>query len=232
MSKRALVVRGGWEGHAPVEATDLFIPVLRDHGYDARIEDSPEIYTDADLLAATDVLVQCVTMSTVSAAAIAGLRAAVANGLGLAGWHGGIVDSFRNAVDYAQLVGGQFVCHPAKPPTDRIGDETDVFIPHTVNITEAGHTHPITADVADFELVTEQYWVFHDDLNTVLATTIHPAQPWQEWPRPTVAPVIWTREWGAGRVVVVTPGHSIDILTHPIVHTIIERGILWASRTA
>ena len=37
----ALVVRGGWDGHQPVEATDLFIPFLEENGFDVRIEDSP-----------------------------------------------------------------------------------------------------------------------------------------------------------------------------------------------
>ena len=30
MTRSALVVRGGWEGHHPVEATELFLPFLRD----------------------------------------------------------------------------------------------------------------------------------------------------------------------------------------------------------
>jgi type 1 glutamine amidotransferase len=28
-TRKALVVRGGWEGHRPVEATDMFIPFLQ-----------------------------------------------------------------------------------------------------------------------------------------------------------------------------------------------------------
>jgi type 1 glutamine amidotransferase len=32
MTNTALVVRGGWEGHEPIEATDLFIPHLEEHG--------------------------------------------------------------------------------------------------------------------------------------------------------------------------------------------------------
>ena len=30
--KRALVVRGGWEGHAPVPATDRYVRVLKEAG--------------------------------------------------------------------------------------------------------------------------------------------------------------------------------------------------------
>ena len=51
------------------------------------------------------------------------------------------------------------------------------FRDHTVNITELGRQHPITAGIEDFELRTEQYWVLFDDLNDVLATTTHPAEP-------------------------------------------------------
>lgn len=40
-TRQALVVRGGWDGHQPVEATDLFLPFLREHGFEVRIEDSP-----------------------------------------------------------------------------------------------------------------------------------------------------------------------------------------------
>ena len=39
------------------------------------------------------------------------------------------------------------------------------------------------------------------------------------------------RELGAGRVFVATPGHSVDVLEDPTVRTIVERGLLWASRT-
>ena len=45
--KNALVVRGGWDGHQPYEATELFIPYLKDNGYDVRVEESPKVYADA-----------------------------------------------------------------------------------------------------------------------------------------------------------------------------------------
>ena len=74
--------------------------------------------------------------------------------------------------------------------------------------------------------------MLHDDLNDVLATTTHPAPAWQPWHRPITSPAVWTREWGAGRIMVATPGHSVDVLAHPSVRTIIERGMLWATRRA
>lgn len=230
--KRVLIVRGGWEGHRPVEATELFVPFLRAHGYDVRIEESPAVYADADAMAATDLIVQCVTMSTIERDEVAGLRAAVAAGTGLTGWHGGIADSFRASSDYLQLVGGQFATHPSRHPDTCVGDESDNFLEHAIAFTDLGHRHPITEGLDDITLTTEQYWVLHDDLIDVLATTTHPAQPWQPWHRPITSPAIWTREWGAGRIVVTTPGHSLDVLENPTVRTVVERGMLWATRRA
>jgi uncharacterized protein len=229
---RALVVRGGWDGHRPVEATDLFRPFLKASGFEVRIEESTAIYADSSVMSETDLIVQCISMSTIERDEIAGLRAAVAAGTGFTGWHGGIADSFRASSDYLQLVGGQFATHPSKAPGECGGDETDNFLPYAVTMTSLGREHPITAGIDDFELTTEQYWVLHDDLIDVLATTTHPVRPWHPWHRPIVSPAIWTRQWGDGRIVVTTPGHSLDVLENPNVRTVVERGMLWAARTA
>ncbi|MEU2202130.1 ThuA domain-containing protein [Isoptericola sp. NPDC019482] len=229
-TRRALVVRGGWDGHSPEAATDLFLPFLREQGFEVRVETDNEVYADADTMAATDLVLQCVTMSQISGPALQGLRAAVEAGTGLAGWHGGIADSYRNSSDYLQLVGGQFATHPGKEPHLRVGDGSDNFLRHTVELTDLGREHPITAGLDDVELETEQYWVLHDDLIDVLATTTHPAPEWHPWHRPVTSPAVWTRQWGAGRVFVATPGHSVDVLENPTVRTIVERGLLWASR--
>ncbi|WP_438871097.1 ThuA domain-containing protein [Paractinoplanes durhamensis] len=212
-----------------MEATDLFLPFLASRGFEVRISDSPSIYADAAVMSSTDLIVQCVTMSSISPEALAGLRAAVVAGTGFTGWHGGIADSFRASSDYLQLVGGQFATHPGKEPSACGGDETDNFLTYRVSFTG---DHPITTGLDDFELTTEQYWVLHDDLIDVLATTTHPVQPWHPWHRPIVSPVIWTRQWGQGRIVVTTPGHSLDVLENPNIRTVVERGMLWAARTA
>ncbi|WP_250213606.1 ThuA domain-containing protein [Acrocarpospora catenulata] len=227
MARNALVVRGGWEGHQPVAATDLFIPFLRDQGFDVRVADSPEPYADAGYMAGVDLVVQCVSMSTITGEQCAGLSAAVRAGTGLAGWHGGICDSYRNNTDYLHLVGGQFACHPGKPIEEWVdGAEENVFVPYRVEI--VAKDHPITAGVPDFDLVTEQYWVLSDEYNEVLATTTHPAR--DAWRRPVTVPAIWTRSWGNGRVFVATPGHDLRTLRDANVRTVIERGMVWASR--
>jgi type 1 glutamine amidotransferase len=228
--RKALVVRGGWEGHVPVEATDLFIPFLEKHDFEVRTADSPEPYADAGYMSGVDLVVQCYTMGTIEPAALAGLRAAISAGTGMAGWHGGIADSFRNSSDYLQLIGGQFACHPGKEPAERRGAADDNFVPYTVNMRPEAAGHPITEGIEDFSLVTEQYWVLTDDYVDVLATTTQKVRPWDEWHREITSPAIWTRRWGAGKIFVTTPGHSVDVLQHTSVRTIVERGLLWASR--
>jgi type 1 glutamine amidotransferase len=230
--RHALIVRGGWEGHSPREATELFLPFLEASGFEVRVEETNEVYADAQTMARTDLIVQSVTMSSIADDAFRGLRSAVENGTGLAGWHGGIADSYRASSDYLHLIGGQFATHPGRRPEERPGDERDNFLPYRVEITSAGRAHEITAGLEDFALDTEQYWVLHDDLIDVLATTTHPVQPYHPWHRPVTSPAVWTREWGAGRIFVATPGHSVDVLCDPNVRTIIERGMLWAARTA
>jgi type 1 glutamine amidotransferase len=225
--RQALVVRGGWEGHHPVESTDHFIPHLQENGFAVRVEDSPKVYADAEFMAGVDLVMQCMTMSTIESGELAGLTAAVANGTGLAGWHGGIADSYRNSSDYLQMIGGQFACHPPKHADERTGEQSDYFIPYRVEITA---DHPVTAGIEDFDLVTEQYWVLTDDYNDVLATTTVAAHDWEPWHRPVTSPAIWTRDWGKGRVFVCTPGHDMDVIRNPTVTTIIQRGLLWAAR--
>lgn len=230
-NKRALIVRGGWDGHQPVETTDAVVPFLTEHGFEVRVEESTAVYADTDHLASVDVIVQTTTMSTIEPDEVRGLIAAVRGGTGLAGWHGGIADSFRNSSDYLQLIGGQFAAHPPKAdPAELVGDPADNFLRYTVDIVPERADHPIVAGIDDFELTTEQYWVLSDDYNDVLATTTLAARDVDAWHRPVTCPAVWTRQWGDGRVFVSTPGHDLAVVQDPNVRTIIERGILWASR--
>jgi type 1 glutamine amidotransferase len=228
--KQALVVRGGWDGHQPVETTDSFVPFLRDNGFDVQVSDSTAVYADEAVMASVDLIVQVVTMSTIADDEFAGLQRAVLRGTGLAGWHGGIADAFRNTADYLHMIGGQFAHHAGKAPSERVGDQSDNYLPYTVHITEAGHEHPVTQGIEDFDLVTEQYWVLSDEYNDVLATTTQAARDFDAWNRPVTAPAIWTRQWGEGRVFVSAPGHRLEVVESQPLRTIIERGLLWAAR--
>ena len=218
-TRQALVVRGGWEGHHPVEATDRFIPLLKEHGFAVEVHDSPEVYADADTLAAIDLVVQCYTQGVATDEQVLGLSAAVAAGTGLAGWHGGIVDSFRGSPDYLHLTGGQWAAHP--------GD----FVDYDVEVVPEKAGHELVMGLQPrWTLHTEQYWVLTDELNDVLATTTFAVRDDTPWREPLTSPAVWTRQWGKGRVFVSTIGHKLDDLDHPDVRTLTERGLLWASR--
>jgi hypothetical protein len=230
MTKQALVVRGGWDGHMPVETTDLFIPFLEDNGFAVRVEGSTAVYADAAFMDTVDLVLQINTMNTIEPEEFAGLQRAVLNGTGMAGWHGGIADSYRNNADYLHMIGGQFAHHAGKDPAERTGGQEDNYIPYTVHITDYGKTHPITEGIDDFDLVSEQYWVLSDEYDDVLATTTQAARPWDAWNRPVTSPAIWTRQWGKGRIFVSAPGHRLEIVESRPVRTIIERGLLWAAR--
>ena len=211
-TRRALVTRGGWEGHVPAEATDLFIPFLRENDFEVRVSDDLDSYLDLD---GTDLVLQCISMGEITGEQSKGLEAAVRAGTGLAGWHGGIVDSFRTSADYQFMTGGQFVSHPGG------------FVDHRIEVVS---DDPIVEGITHFDLHTEQYYVHADPTNNVLATTTFRAHPDYPWIAGATMPAVWTRTWGDGRVFVCTPGHKLEDLEVPEVRTIIERGLLWASR--
>ncbi|MEU1970771.1 ThuA domain-containing protein [Microbacterium sp. NPDC019599] len=229
-ARRALIVRGGWFGHEPVDTTEFMRKFLEKQGFSVDVHESPAVYADADYMAGVDLIVQAVTKSTIEKAELDGLRAAVAAGTGFAGWHGGIIDSYRNSADYMQLVGGQFAAHPGCDPADRTGEQSDNYRPHTIEITDLGRNDPIMAGVDDFVIDTEQYWVLSDPYMEVLATTTQPVREWDAWHEPVTTPSVWKRYWGQGRVFVSTSGHHLDVLAADPVRTITERGLLWAAR--
>ncbi|MFO7244866.1 MAG: ThuA domain-containing protein [Actinomycetes bacterium] len=228
MRKQALIVRGGWAGHDPIRATDLFIPTLEAAGFNVDVEDSPEIYSDSAAMSRYNLIVQCLTLGSATVDEVQGLRDAVAAGAGFAGWHGGIIDSFRASSDYLQLVGAQFAAHP-HAPADRGRLDIEAYRRYTVRMTEQGKTHPITQGIEDFDVHTEQYWVLADGLLEVLADCSLVPGDGDEWARPVTMPVAWTRTWGQGKIFVTTLGHTVDVLEMPQVRSIVERGLLWAA---
>jgi type 1 glutamine amidotransferase len=217
-SSRALVVRGGWEGHCPVEATDRFIPFLEEHGFSVDVQDGPGAYDDAEALSATDLVVQCYTQGEATDEQVTNLAAAVAGGTGLAGWHGGIVDSYRASPDYLHLTGGQWAAHPGG------------FVDYDVEVVDEHRDHPIVEGLVRWSHHTEQYWCLTDDLNDVLVTSTFKATAETPWRDDLVVPAVWTRVWGSGRVFVSTIGHKLEDLDVPQVRTLTERGLLWAAR--
>ena len=215
MRKSVLFVWGGWPGHEPKQCVDIFAPLLEDEGYQVEISDTLDSYLDESKMRSLSLVVPVWTMGTITREQENGLLEAVKSGVGIAGWHGGMGDSFRNNVNYQFMVGGQWVAHPGG------------VIDYEVNIVE--HDDPITAGLRDFEMHSEQYYMHVDPSNEVLATTTFGGQ-YAPWIEGVVMPVAWKRMWGKGRVFYCSLGHVARDFDVPEAREIVKRGMLWASR--
>jgi hypothetical protein len=213
--KRALMVWGGWDGHEPKQCVDIFAPFLQENGFDVRVSDSLDAYLEKDYMGSLSLIVPVWTMGTITNEQEKGLLSAVASGVGIGGWHGGMGDSFRNSVDYQFMVGGQWVVHPGG------------VIDYEVNITN--HTDPITKGLSDFKMHSEQYYMHVDPSNEVLATTTFHGNVYP-WLKGVVMPVVWKRPYGKARVFYSSCGHVAADFDVPEAREIVKRGLLWAAR--
>lgn len=222
--KSALIVWGGWEGHFPKECTNIFGPWLEKQGYKVEVSDTLESYLDTEKLKSLNLIVPIWTQGEISKNQESNLLNAVANGVGIAGWHGSMGDSFRMSTNYQFMVGGQWVSHPGG------------FIEYEVNIIDKND--PITNGLSDFKMFSEQYYMHVDPSNEVLATTkftgdqqISDIAPYTcDWIKDCVMPVAWKRRWGKGKVFYSSLGHKLDDFEIPEVLEITKRGMIWASR--
>ena len=222
--KKALIVYGGWEGHEPRQCVDIFAPILTDEGFEVDLSDTLDACLDRDRMHALSLIVPIWTMGTIGKEQEQGLLDAVKSGVGVAGWHGGMGDAFRNNTTYQWMVGGQWVSHPGG------------IVDHEITI--VNHDDLITQGLDDFKMHSEQYYMHVDPSNQVLATTIFKGDqqvsrntPYEcPWIAGCVMPVVWKRMWGKGRVFFSSLGHKLDDFDVPEVLEIAKRGILWASR--
>ncbi len=213
-NKKALMVWGGWLGHEPEQCVAVFAPYLRAQGYDVTISDSLDAYLNKELMMSLDLIIPVWTMGTITNEQEKGLLEAVESGIGIAGWHGGMGDSFRNNVNYQFMVGGQWVAHPGG------------VIDYRVNITK--DDDPIVAGLDDFAMHSEQYYMHTDPSNEVLATTTFNGDH-AYWIDGTVMPVVWKRTYGKARVFYTSLGHVAKDFDVPEALEIVKRGMLWAS---
>lgn len=214
--KKVLFVYGGWKGHDPVPCRDLFVPWMRSEGAEVIVSDSLGCYRDKDLMSTIDLVVQIWTMGTIKGAEEKGLLNAVKQGVGLAGWHGGIGDAFRQNTEFQFMVGGQWVAHPGGK------------VPYDVKI--INHKDPVTAGLKNFHMETEQYYMHVDPNVKVLATTEYNGKN-AYWIDGCVIPVVWKKYYGEGRVFYSSLGHSAKDFNVPEAFEIMKRGIRWAAES-
>lgn len=214
--KKVLFVYGGWEGHDPVPSSELFVPWMRSEGAEVTVSDTLDIYLDQELMSSLDLIVQIWTMGQITSDQEKGLLTAIKNGAGIAGWHGGLGDSFRNNVEYQFMVGGQWVSHPGG------------VIDYRVNIID--QQDPVTAGLSDFDMHSEQYYMHVDPNVNVLVTTTFNGDhaPWIDG---CIMPVVWKKYYGKGRVFYSALGHVIGDFEVPQALEMQKRGIRWAAQS-
>lgn len=217
--KTALIFQGGWDGHEPQLTSKRYKGLLEKHGYQVTISDTLECLRDADSLLRYDLIVPCWTMGEIEDELVENVSKAVASGVGFAGCHGGMCDSFRQSVLWQFITGGQWVAHPGNDGVD-----------YTVNICRG--SSPITQGMEDFHVKSEQYYMHVDPAIEVLATTRFPVfEGHHTTNKPVDMPVAWTKFWGKGRVFFSSLGHVDNVFDlFPTASLLIERGMLWATK--
>jgi type 1 glutamine amidotransferase len=211
--KKILYVWGGYAGHQPDKCRDIFVPWLESEGAVVLVSDTLKIYIERDLKNDFDLIIQSWTQGQIEAGQEKALLEAIKSGVGLAGWHGGTGDSFRNNINFQYMVGGQWVAHPGG------------VIDYRVNIVD--HNDPVTKGLSDFDMHSEQYYMLVDPNVKVLATTTF-SDKYDSWIGGNVMPVTWKKVFGKGRVFYSSLGHVAAEFGVAQVLEIQKRGIRWA----
>jgi len=212
--REALIVWGGWAGHDPEECAGIIRAMLEEDGFKVYVEQSTEAFADPSIHDLS-LIVPIMTMSKIEKEEVRNLAAAVEGGVGIAGYHGGAGDAFRESVDYQFIIGGQWVAHPGN------------VIDYVVNV--ARPDDPVMQGIADFPYTSEQYYMHVDPSNDVLATTTFSGEH-ASWTKGVVMPVVWKRRYGAGRVFYSSLGHRATEFQVPQMTAIFRRGANWAAR--
>jgi len=217
-NQKALIFYGGWDGHEPALVSARFERILQKHGFETLRSDSQEPLGDLEYLMGLDVIVACWTGGKIEREHEKNVSKAVGAGVGLAGCHGGMCDSFRENTEWQFITGGQWVSHPG-------GDGVE----YTVNIRHG--SSPLVEGLEDFPVKSEHYYLHVDPAIEVLATTRFPLVTYYHAAnKPVDMPVVWTKFWGNGRVFYNSLGHHDDVFDHsPAAETLMERGMLWAA---
>ena len=194
--RKVLFTYGGWDGHEPKKYNDYMTGWLKEEGADVQSFPNLDPYMDKSLMSSIDLVLQVFTMSQISKEQEAGLLEAVkVNGTGMAGWHGGMCDSFRNNVEYQFMTGGQWVAHPGG------------VVDYSVSIID--QKDDVTKGLKGFPMKSEQYYMHIDPNVKVLATTKFNGQV-ADWIDGAVIPVTWKKTYGKGRIFYTSLGHNLQ----------------------
>jgi type 1 glutamine amidotransferase len=219
MSKKALIVHGGWDGHQPKEVAAIFDRILREEGFTTEVSDTLDAFKNLDKLLSLNLIVPIWTMGTIAKEQADPVFKAVRDaGVGIAGCHGGMCDAFRMNTEWQFMTGGQWVAHP--------GNDTVTYRVHISSIAS-----PITEGIKDFDVTSEQYYMHVDPAIKVLASTEFPTADGPHVPNGRVdMPVVWTKHYGKGRIFYNSLGHQASLVESEPCLTLMRRGCLWAAK--
>lgn len=218
MAKEALIIQGGWEGHEPAKVAEIFRGELVLAGFNVEVQDKLSVLLDARRLARMSLLVPIWTMGRITPDQLSNVTAAVANGMGIAGCHGGMCDAFRGAPEWQFMTGGQWVAHPGNDGV-------------TYRIEMGPERGPINEGISDFEITSEQYYLLVDPAVKVWAYTTFPVADGPHVPNgPVRMPQVWTKHYGKGKVFYNALGHNAAVFDIPEALLLMRRGFRWAAR--
>jgi uncharacterized protein len=129
----------------------------------------------------------------------------VRKGNGLFAIHSGTAEYEQKPV-LRSLLGGVFHHHPEQCPV--------TVTPHM--------EYPLCAGASSFTLKDEHYFMAMDDPEVDVFVTTRSEQGEQ--------PGAWRRMEGKGRVVVLTPGHNLEVWLHPSFQTLVINCLRWCGR--
>ncbi len=215
---KALIVWGGWDGHQPELVAELFSDILKEENFETEISVSLDSFKHAGEF---NLIVPVFTMGKIDSEQLTPVVQAIESGLGIAGCHGGMCDSFRESTEWQFMTGGQWVAHPGNDGVSyRVNIRRDI-------------DSPITKDIPDFDVISEQYYMHVDPAVRMLATTTFPT-PGVDGPHiengNVEMPVVWTKMYGKGRVFYCSLGHQRNVVEAEPARTLMKRGFLWASK--
>lgn len=219
MARKALIVQGGWDGHEPVQVSEIFANLLKKEGFEVEVSDTLDRFADEENLKSHDLLVPIWTMGEIKEEQLRSVLQAVQSGVGIAGCHGGMCDSFRNSVEWQFMTGSQWVAHP-------FNDGVEYEVNMVMN-----SSSPLIEGIQDFKVKSEQYYLHVDPCVNVLATTTFALSDGPHSANGIITmPVVYTKKWGQGRVFYNSLGHHADIFDIPEARELMRRGFLWAAK--
>ena len=80
--KKALILKGGWDGHQPELTSKRFAGLLEKHDYTCKMSDTLDVLGDLEYLKSLDLVVACWTMGEIENVYVDNLAKAVGSGIG------------------------------------------------------------------------------------------------------------------------------------------------------